>query len=508
MPKDPFSGKTLQHTLQQMQILFAPVLQHSVPIRRRFTMATMMRLPITRWIKDGKIVPAKTAGARKKSEKTKKYYAVYLEHGKQKKVPLSTDKASSQIMLANLLKAKERGMAGLADPHKDEKQRPIEEHMEAYLQALADAGRDADYRQGIRTRLTHIFVNCRIKTISDFSASRYENWLKAKKCSARMRNAYTTTINGLVRWLIRKERTDVNPFSRVTRFEGTDPHPRRALPADDLLNLLETAYTRPEKELRTIRRGPNKGETTANVRPDALKRYQRIGHERYLIYKTAILTGLRQKELRTLKVRHLQLDGTNPGILKPGKNTDGSHGTKNKKLAHIPIKPSHAIELADWVKDKKPGDFVFCIPFSSSVVKALRGDLAACGIPYADDQGRVFDFHCFRKCTSSLLHQAKVHPRIIQLYMRHSNPNLTTHYDDAELHDLREALDKMPDFLRRSEAEKDIAARIKERKEEQELVEKMVREIEFEVRQRFWAELEKQLSPEQLETAKKIAIGK
>lgn len=74
----------------------------------------------------------------------------------------------------------------------------------------------------------------------------------------------------------------------------------RALTEDELNRLLKAARTRPVISAQTVRNGPNKGPQLIALSGERRTKLERLGHERAIIYETAILTGLRKSELRTL----------------------------------------------------------------------------------------------------------------------------------------------------------------------------------------------------------------
>jgi hypothetical protein len=79
--------------------------------------------------------------------------------------------------------------------------------------------------------------------------------------------------------------------------------------------------------------------------------------------------------------------------------------------------------------------------------KLLRVDLKAAGIPYADTDGRVADFHSLRHTFLTNLANCGVHPSVAQRLARHSDINLTqTRYTHSALERLGEAVEKLPDF--------------------------------------------------------------
>jgi len=77
----------------------------------------------------------------------------------------------------------------------------------------------------------------------------------------------------------------------------------------------------------------------------------------------------------------------------------------------------------------------------------LRHDLAAAGIEYRDESGRVFDFHALRHQFISMLAAAGVHPKTAQELARHSDINLTmSRYTHVRLSDLSTAVHALPNL--------------------------------------------------------------
>ena len=75
----------------------------------------------------------------------------------------------------------------------------------------------------------------------------------------------------------------------------------------------------------------------------------------------------------------------------------------------------------------------------------LRHGLEAAGIPYADEEGCVYDFHALRHQFITDMVESGVHPKDAQALARHSTITLTmncyTHVRPANLH---AALDRLP----------------------------------------------------------------
>jgi hypothetical protein len=156
-----------------------------------------------------------------------------------------------------------------------------------------------------------------------------------------------------------------------------------------------------------------------------------------LLYKTAVLTGLRQGELAALRVAFLKLDRKPfPALELPGEFT------KNGDDAKLLLVPALAEELRQWIADagKKPTDKLFSV--SDKANKIFRRDQRAAGIPYRDDLGRYADFHALRHSANTMLGTAGIPPKLRQLFMRHSDIRLTTAtYDDDSLYEMEPAPD-------------------------------------------------------------------
>jgi len=196
-----------------------------------------------------------------------------------------------------------------------------------------------------------------------------------------------------------------------------------------------------------------------------IERQERLGWERALIYKTMILTGLRQGELASLPIGQAFLDEPMPYLdLAPADE-------KNRKGSQIPLRRDLADDLTEWIASIKTGhtgdsghaDGVVSLPLHQDrqsdelpattplftvpdqMVKILDRDLQAAGITKHDERGRVIDMHALRHSFGTLLSKGGVSPRKAQAAMRHSKINLTMNvYTDPKLLDVHGALDVLP----------------------------------------------------------------
>jgi len=167
------------------------------------------------------------------------------------------------------------------------------------------------------------------------------------------------------------------------------------------------------------------------------------GEARYWLYRLALETGFRSGELRSLTRASFDLSGSEPTI-----NVEAA-SAKNRKAATLPLRSDTASELRAFLANKLPTAKVFRMPRPENVVVMLRGDLEAAGVPYADETGRVADFHSLRSTFASLLLRAGVDVRTAKELMRHSTIAMTADvYACTFRGSLGEAVKRLPDLTR------------------------------------------------------------
>jgi integrase len=157
---------------------------------------------------------------------------------------------------------------------------------------------------------------------------------------------------------------------------------------------------------------------------------------RSLMYRTAIETGLRSSELRSLTRSALQLDGDEPHVLVR------AGITKNGQQARQFISDSLAADLRKHVARKAPGAEVFEVASRSEMARTLRADIRDARAEWLktvddeqaeggdflrspDSQGQVLDFHALRHTCGAWLVQQGVTLAETKEIMRHSTISLT-----------------------------------------------------------------------------------
>jgi integrase len=407
-------------------------------------MASLLRPWIVRYVNaKGLQVRKGTPGAKKVKRRTSKWYGQFVDaEGNRKRVPLCTDKGAALQMLAGLERDAQRQRAGLVDRFAEHRQAPIDSHLAEYETHLRNKGVSGKHLSETLRRLRAVLQHGQVGSLCDLRPEAVEQFLASlteNKASARTRNTYLGSAKAFGRWCLRTRRLGEDVLGCLQAAAGDAVRQRRSLPEDDLDRLLRAARERPLREAMTVRTGRRKGEACANVRPEVRARLERLGWERSLIYKTAVLTGLRRGELEALEVRHLTLAGPRPCAALAGADT------KNRQGAGLPLRADLAEDLRRWVEatGKTTSDKLFRVPVE--LVKILKRDLQLAGVPYKDAHGRAFDVHALRHTTATFLGKGKVAPRVAQEFMRHSDIKLTMQtYTDPRLLNEAEALDALP----------------------------------------------------------------
>jgi len=366
---------------------------------------------------------------------------------------------------------------------------PLSRHLDAYERHLRAKGSDPRRISMLRARLERLARDCRFSKLSRMTADPVEQWLVERAdagMGASTRNNYRESAVCFGNWCRRTYRLTTNPFSDLPRADQNADrrHHRRALAEAELMRLLTVARLRPlaefgreiiptaadpKRALRsrtTWKREPltvesldaavERARVALKDNPELIAELERTGHERALVYKTLVLTGLRKGELASLTVGQLELAGAVAyAILNPADE-------KNRQGSNIPLRADLANELASWLAERLDGLRAVArrkhdpiparLPASTPLLNVPTGlarildrDLAVAGIPKRDERNRVFDVHALRVTFGTHLCAAGVPLRTAQAAMRHSKPELTANiYTDPKLLDVAGAINKLP----------------------------------------------------------------
>ena len=308
---------------------------------------------------------------------------------------------------------------GLLDPKHVASAKAVREHVREYEQSLQDAGNTREYVQKTVNRVGAVLDGSKAVFLTDLSATGVAHYLAERRkggLSVRSSNHYLAAMKSFAGWLVKHRRLSVNPFDVLSKqnANANRKHVRRPLEIEELHRLLAET-----------RSGPD--------------RHGMSGEGRYWLYRTALETGLRSAELRSLTRNSFDLNGPEPWV------TIEAASAKNRKTATLPLRSDTAFELRAFLSNKLPTAKVFQMPRPEDVVVMLRGDLEAAGIPYADETGRVADFHSLRGTFASLLLRAGVDVRTAKELMRHSTIAMTADVYACTLRGSeREAVKQLP----------------------------------------------------------------
>jgi len=159
------------------------------------------------------------------------------------------------------------------------------------------------------------------------------------------------------------------------------------------------------------------------------------GHEdsvrdRQILYWFTLTTAFRANECASIRWEDLVLDGPKISVRLSGQFT------KNGDDAFVPLQAFVAEALKEMRKRRslrqarrKVGpvletDLVFAVP--DKIARLVRKDAMHAGlIPQKSPTSRRVDFHALRKSCARILIELGLHPKVIQMVLRHSDIRLT-----------------------------------------------------------------------------------
>lgn len=297
-------------------------------------------------------------------------------------------------------------------------------HLGAFRRALVNKGNTEAHADTVTARVRNSLKACEFLFYGDISASRVQEYLAEErsgeaKMSFQTSNFYLAALKQFCKWMVKDRRARENP---VAHLDGLNVkldrrHDRRNLTAAELSKLLV-------------------------VTAKADRHHKLNGKARAMLYRVAMETGLRRKELRALTPSSFDFEGDAPTVAVVAGES------KNRKATLLPIRPELAAELRQWFQTAGIGPTDALWPkLTAETAKMLKADLEAAGFAYVDDAGLFADFHSLRHSFISMLAAGNVHPKLAQRLARHSDINLTmSRYSHTLLADEAQALDALPQF--------------------------------------------------------------
>lgn len=251
----------------------------------------------------------------------------------------------------------------------------LADHVESYVVNMQSRGLSKAHISEVTRYLNSLADDCRFGRLVDVTRSRFDRWLASQRSmstGARTLNCYRAAWIGFLNWCVSESRLSENPFSGVPKADerADRRRQRRAMSDDELEKLLYVARWRPlaEQGRERVFKKPRKGKRTSweNVplefksidaavirardrlsdNPERITALDQLGRERQLIYATMLTTGLRKKELSSVRLRNLDLS------CEPAFITLDAANEKNREGNSIPLRADVAAELRTWLAER------------------------------------------------------------------------------------------------------------------------------------------------------------
>jgi integrase len=338
------------------------------------------------------------------------WQAQFTDHtGKvvQRSTGTSVKKLAAEI-LANWETDAVKRAKGLIDPDAErlaaQRAKAIRDHVDDFERSLEAKGGTKNHANQTLKTIRDVVESGGWQTLTDMtpeSVERYIATLQGLGRSNRTIARHAQAVKQFATWLTTTARIARNPLLTVTK-------------------------PNPGKDRRRVRR---------MLLPGEWPWLAEASGERSILYETAIETGLRASELRSLKPTHVVTDATPPYVVVE------SGGTKDGQTARQYLSKGLADRLAQ-LKAASRSAF-FTMPPKFSMADVLRKDLDAARAAWlarkdsspddvetdflcaTNDAGEVLDFHSLRHTCGAWLAVQGVHPKTIQTVMRHKSITLT-----------------------------------------------------------------------------------
>lgn len=398
-------------------------------------MASIYRKPVL--LRDPK------TGRRTKT-KSKKWWGRFRDaSGREKRVPLATDRAAAQAMLAEYVRRAEREKAGIIEPTDEHRKLPLPKHIADYKRHLEAKDDDPRYIKIAIARIKAVVAGCKFRNIADFLPSKATAWLRdqreAEEFGIATSNDYLTAMKAFCNWLVRDGRVIKNPLAHLQRLNTeTDVRRERRVLSPDELELLIQAARLSDRAVGGL-----------------------SGHRRAVLYRVAAYTGLRAQELASLTPASFDLGGTPPTV-----RVEACY-SKHRREDILPLQEDLAGQLREFLAaGTDPDERLWPKKWYRKGARIIRKDLASARKAWIenapasperesretsdflrdkDRDGCVVDFHSLRHGFITYLVTANVPPKVAQSLARHSTITLTMdRYAHLGVCDLVEGLKRLP----------------------------------------------------------------
>jgi len=354
------------------------------------------------------------------------YWHVVFEDASGKVCRRSTktkDKRIAQEFLAETLQTVEKTKLGHIDRYAEVRKVPVARLIEDHRDHMESEDRAPRYIKDTTRQLRDYVAFAKVTTLGSIQRPDVERFLAdvRRRRSVKTRDHYAGALRSFGRWLERTGRWERDPFHGVrVRTPKRDKHrvfKRVGFRYEEAEQLVEAAWARFEAE-RAF--GGMQGQDG----------YDEVVRDRQVLYWFVLTTAFRANECASIRWEDVTLTGDKPCVRLAGQFT------KNGDDAMIPLQGFVAAALKkmrtrrskiQMQQDLGPvleTDHVFKMP--DKPARLVRKDAAFAGlIPQKSPTTKRVDFHALRKSCARILIELKVHPKVIQQVLRHSDIRLT-----------------------------------------------------------------------------------
>jgi len=318
-----------------------------------------------------------------------------------------------------------------------ESQRLITDHLIEFCADLTSRQNTPKHVRMTRQHILWVTEQSDISTPTEITRPRVTktiSQLHEDGASLRTCNAYLRSIKSFTRWLLAEKRIPDDRLTGIKQFnEATDRRlERRPFLAEEIAELLRST-----QEYST----GNHGLT---------------GTDRAMLYRVALGTGFRTRELRSLTPESFDLDGTTPQI-----TVEAAYSKRRRRDVQT-IRADLADELRPWLATKPQNKLIF-ERMAKATARMLRTDLIKARnkwiaaavdqeerlqreesdfLRHVDSSGKVLDFHAIRHTYISGIVAGNASVKVAQELARHSTARLTVdRYSHIGTQEKVEALD-------------------------------------------------------------------
>ncbi len=355
------------------------------------------------------------------------YYVAWSDvNGKRRMRKAFRDKSLSEQLGAKLEHEVMLRKRGLIDPEVDRlnesSRSPIDQHLASYKKALSNRGTTTKHVTMTSNRLKSVLDGCKVSKLREMTRDNISEFLhelrtrKKKPIGPRTFNHYVQTLDGFCRWLVSTSRLSRNPLVGIERLnaEVDVRHRRRSLSPEEMTKLIKSA-TKSNKDIQ---------------------RY--CGSLRAKLYLFSYLTGLRRKELASLKPTSFELGGEPPTVV-----VDAAC-SKHRKRDVLPLHSELVAMLKEWLPTLEADEFLFPLLARKKTWFMVKRDLERVGIAYETEEGFA-DFHAAGRHShiTGLLQSGATLTQAREL-ARHGDIRMTMRYTHIGIKDQAKALADLP----------------------------------------------------------------